>query len=338
MSAVLIVLMLLYTGLCVYTAIKRRSHTAVIRVCTVAVCSVLAFIFALLLKNAAVDFLNVKCIPLIANYNYEYWDIANTALSIAPDFVILAEKVAVAAVVPLLYLLIFAVLRLLTWLIHLLICLLFKKVFFPQAWHRGPMGKFKRYVEGLKHRTSVSVVCGILQGSIVIFSVMIPITCYVEMADAMMDKIASSDLFTEEEAQETLGKENKVFRFVEQVDNSAVFTAFRKIGCSFFVNKLTLVTVNETLEVPLMNEIDSVAGLTVDVIWFVKYAHFEMTSILEDGKAIVSAIKDIMKNHDESQIIQSLFDNLMDATPDILGELAKRAFNAIKDWFIGLFK
>ena len=206
---------------------------------------------------------------------------------------------------------------------------------FPKAWHRGPMGIFKKYISEMQDRTWLSIVCGVLQGLVVIFSIMIPLTCYTEMAADAIDEVAETGVLTDEESEAILERDSAWSYIVHGLDRSFVFRGFRWLGTNHLYRTMTDIQISDTLKISIVGEAGNVARCAADADFLSKHPDLKVY-----GEKEIGVIYDIAETFESSELLPKLLGEVIYSITEgwLKGEsvfgLSKPSYNEVADEFI----
>lgn len=302
---------------CMVFAIIRKSFRTKFRFYTVLLSAVAAFVFTLILKNNLAFAVDGMLLPQLDVYYPEAAGTLREIMSFSPTLTVLAENCACSMLAPLLFLLFFIVFSTLTWIVYFVITLLFS----------FPLRKMKR-------RPISAAIHGILQGAIIIIVWLIPITCYLEMAPAVLDEVASSGVLPEEQSAAILNREDPTISIVYQVNDTVTVKTARAYGCGYLSGMLTDIRVNEGSTVTLMSEINALTHFGCDV-----YKISLNTDVTGYGPEQAELILDTAVSFGESELIPTVAGELIFTVTDkwINGEdfwgMAKPSLGNIMDPF-----
>ena len=213
---------------------------------------------------------------------------------------------AAALVTPLLFLAFFLVFSFLTWIIGLLISLIFG-------------AKFKEHDQNAPYARVRTLVLSIVSVLIVVVVWMIPISAYAQIAPIVTDAITETQLLSDNDQREM---DTIVNDYIKPVNDNILLNTFRVLGVSGISDSMTSFNVKGS-SVKLTDELHSVAELACNVMClgqkdFASYDEKEVQAILS-----------ISDSFGESEML-----------PAIAGELLYNATDAWKNdqAFIGVWK
>lgn len=295
----------IYLLICVAWGLLRGLAKARFRAVTILFSAVAAVVTAVICKATYFNdaFVANTVIPLLeSNEMAEVVDFLQMSPAMTSSLVGLAG----ALVAPLLCLVFFIAYSIITWIIFFIFTLIFR---------RGMKEHNQRSHMSLLRAAAVSLA----QGLVVILIVMIPVSCYLNIASVAGSQAVEAGLVEGDDAQTVKGLADSC----ADINESAGAFIFRKLlGGDALVTMLTTFEVNEETTT-LTDEIDAVASL-----------------VCNGSKLGQTELADYGEN--EAQIFGALGDSFDDSVvlPVILGELLYNATDAWEkgDTFMGMEK
>lgn len=284
MNSYIIVGIAAFLLFCMVFAVMRKSARTKLRLLTVLLSAVGAFVLTLLLKSNLAMAVDGMLLPTLESYYPEATATLREIMSFSPTLTVLLENCACSMLAPLLFLLIFLALSIVTWVVYFVITLLFAL----------PLHKAKRRPIG-------AAFCGLLQGVIILVVWLIPVTCYLEMAPIALDEVAKADVLSPEQSQAILNREDKVSAIIDELNSAPVISYARTFGGGYTYRLLTNVQVSEGNTIDLISEVDSLTHFGCDV-----YLISRNTNITGYGPEQANLILDTAVSFGESELLPTV--------------------------------
>ena len=279
---------------CMIFAIIRKSFRTKLRFLTVLISAVAAFVFTIILKNNLAFTVDGMLLPQLDVYYPEAAATFREMMSFSPTLVVLAENCACSMLAPLLFLACFIVLSTVTWVVYFVVTLLLSI----------PLRKLKR-------KPVSSAIYGLLQGVIILIVWLVPVTCYLEMAPAVLDEVANAGVLPEEQSTAILNREDPTFAIVYQVNDTATVKCARAYGCGYVAGMLTDIKVNDSSSVTLMSEVNALTHFGCNV-----YKISLNTDVTGYGPEQAELILDTAVSFGESELLPTVAGELIFAVTD----------------------
>lgn len=241
MNLLLIFIMLLTIGACILFSFLRKLAKARIRGICAIVCAILAILTTVLMRKSLVsgDMVNETLIPLLEEANIEQLiellhisDTLNDALI----------NCVASLIMPVLCLVFFLLYSFLTWVIYLIVTLVFSQ-------------QLKDHNDRCSHQLPRALIWGAVQGLVVVFVWMIPLASYAEIVDGAMSGILEAGTWTEQEQAELNDiKEETIVPL-----NGGVVKVYRALGGNAVCGWLTDFEVNGQ-KVHMADEVGAIAS------------------------------------------------------------------------------
>ena len=190
---------------------------------------------------------------------------------------------------PILFVLLFIVLRFVTWIFYFIITLFLRK-------------KIRSSEERRHLRLIRAMIYGIAKIAVVLFVFITPVYAYLQFAPAIVN--AASDMIPEQ-ARETVNAEN-----IEKVNQNPAWKVYVKVGGSKVSGELTVVKVQKE-KTNLSDEINAISSLMDDVNKLKNAGNFENWSTEQ-----AEAIKSLAGSLGDSKIIASLVGDVLKQATD----------------------
>jgi len=288
-----------YLLFCVIFAVIRKAPRTKFRFFTVLLSAIAAFVFTLILKGNLAATIDGMLLPTLdANYP-EYAATLREIMALSPTLTVVLENTACSMLAPLLFLLIFLVLSIVTWAVFFVVTLLLS----------FPLSKAKR-------KPISCAIIGLIQGVLILVIWLVPVTCYLEMAPTVMDEVAKAGVLSEAESNAILNRENPVAATVDELNKTQVVTYAGNYGCKYISRMLTDVDMGNGSTVHLMSEVGALTHFGCDV-----YKISLNTDITGYGPEQAELILDTAVSFGESEIL-----------PTVAGELI---FTVTEKWING---
>lgn len=233
---------------CMLFAVIRKSARTKLRLFTVILSAALAFAFTLVLKSNLAVTVDTAVLPQLDTMYPEVAATVREMMSFSPTLTVLLENMACSMLAPILFLVVFVALSIVTWVIFFVITLLFSI----------PLHRAKR-------KPLSAAICGLIQGVIILVVWLVPITCYLEMAPVVLDEVAKAGVLSEEESSAILNRENQIIATVDELNKTQTVTLSRNYGCGILYRMLTDIEVKEGVNVHLMSEVNALSRFGCDV-------------------------------------------------------------------------
>lgn len=291
MNSTLIVIaaFLLFLLISVVWALLRGVTKARIRFIGILLCAAGAFGITMAAKNN-LGKVYQQYEPQIQAYLTEnnmkdVWDFIGNAENIRETVLSLSG----ALLAPIIFVALFIVLRIVTWILYFIITLIFRK-------------KIRSHEEHRRFRLLRAMAYGIAQFAVVMFVFVTPVFVYMQFATVLVDAASSA---IPEQARETVNEEN-----VQKVNQSPAFTVYAKVGGAKVSKELTKVKIQgETTY--LADEIKSMSSLVAD------FSKLQNAGDIENwGTEQAEAIKSIAGSLADSKIIASLIGDVLKESTD----------------------
>ena len=285
----LVFLMLLVIS--VVWALIRGVTKARIRFVCVLLCAAGALLLTLAVRNKLED-LYLKFEPqiqefLVSNGQEDLWNFINGSETTREA----VEASGGAILAPIVFLLVFLVLQLATWILYFIVTLILH-------------GAIRRREEKRHFRLIRAPFWGLLQFVVILFVFLAPVFCYLQFAPTLV-KAANDAGVMPAQAQETVSVEN-----AEKAKESPVMKFYGKFGGDKLNKALTKMTVQgETTY--LADEIGSLAGMTGDVVTLKNAGSVENWTSKE-----ADAIQSLADSLGDSKLVSALLGDLLKQATD----------------------
>ena len=227
----------------------RGASRSKFRMILVILSAVIAYVATLVLKTTLSLDETVRKLNEVLIEN-GLGDVAQLAqYSEALEKIILQTGTAIVA--PIVFFVLFFALYTVTWALYFIITLLLFPLF-----HASNKKKSFRKTRSLFH--------GLVQGVVTVIAVMIPLTCYLEMAPIVLDRVDSDS-----EIAQSIPEFETVKGEIIKLNNDTVVSTFRNFGGGWLYENLTSFAIGEgedKIEVRLITEIDSLFDLATNVM------------------------------------------------------------------------
>lgn len=293
-SFLLVVAVLIILGLSTVWAMFRGLAKARIRGISVLVCAILAVVITLLTRNSLLngDLVNETILPLLQeSENAQIIEL----LQISQTLNITLLNVVVSLITPLMCLVIFMLLSFITWIAFLVVTMVFSQ----------PLSDSN---DRAVARLPRSIVWGVVQGLAVVAIVLLPISSYAEVGEAVISGVVESGMIQEEADEEAL---RVTLEETVKPLNSGFVSVYRALGGKALCNSITDFEVNEQ-KVHLADEVDSIASFAGNII------AISQSKMAEYGAYEASQFRAMADSFDESVLL-----------PTIAGEIV---YNVTDKW------
>ena len=298
-------------------AMIRKSPRAKLRLITVIISAVGAFVLTIFLKGNLDMILEDHIIPRIYTAAPEFVATFNELMALSPTLVHLVESSACAILAPLLFLVLFLALMIVSWVVFFVFSLLLAIPF-----HHAKSSSF------------TSALCGALQAFIVAFAILIPVACYTEYAPTVMNELAESGILPEEQAESIKNKDNEIVAIMDQVNNAPIITVSRSMGVKPIYVMLTDIKLENGVSTHLEDEISALTHFVCDV-----YELSQNTDIAGYGPEQAQILLHLSVSFGDSKLLPSITGEFIYAVTEkwIAGEtfwgLAQPSLGEILDPF-----
>lgn len=243
-NLVLATVFLIIIGLCVLHGIIRNVGKARIRGISILVAAVFAVILTLLTKDFWVSDSLLDGVLAETGHQQLFGDLMENS----PTLGVMLFECLASLIAPLLCLAYFFLLTFATWIIYLILTMVFGE-------------RLNAHTEKCKHARVRAGIWGGVWGIVICVMLMVPISGYIEIAAPVSSGIVQADIL-EEDAESFL--QETVDEYIEPVDRG-IATVYRVFGGGILVDSMTDFSIDDQ-DIDFSEEVGSVSSLACGII------------------------------------------------------------------------
>ena len=222
--------------------VRKLARTRIKSICVIA--SVLAaLIGTIVLKTFVIDpnFVKGTLLPLIPSLPAEVMDLVNGS-DLMLEFIV---GLPVALISPLIFVVLYVVLRLLTGIIYLFILIFAGRAIRKSNQKQAPYAKVR------------SIVWSVVSTGLALLVILIPVTFYGSLVDDVLDVVADMDQ-VDAETHDVLNQVSN--SYIKPITDGTTIGLFRAVGGDMLINEITSITIEGEV-IYIKNEMAAIVDL-----------------------------------------------------------------------------
>ena len=264
-----------YLLFCIVVALCRKKVRAGIRFWMVVLSAVAAFVGTLVLKMNLGTAMDSAVLPMLETNAPEVAATLREVTALSPTLTVLLENCACSMLAPLLFLVLFILLSIVTWVVykvlHILFAIPLKLIETSREWEEKRTAKKedgkspKKTKKKRKGGVFAALSYGVLHAAVVIAVFMVPITCYLDISTVALDEVVDAGVLPEADAQAIANRSDPIVSAIYELNASPVVLGFRTYGGSAVYSALTDIKTESGDTVQLMDEVAPLTQFGCDV-------------------------------------------------------------------------
>lgn len=265
-------------------SLKRKNAKSIFRFITVLISAGLALGAVFYVKAHIPETVNEAMIPELKAQFPAMAEVLDKVTDLSPSLLVMLESCGLSIVAPIVFVVTFIAVSIITWVLYAIISLILRK-------------SFRR----CKSRRLLACIVGIVQTTLIIIVLMVPVVGYLDLAPVVLERVAESGTLSEEKSQAILDGTDTATKIVSDLNDSIVVKAAKTIGSMQLYRLCTDITLEGHETVHLNDEADAIAKFGCDI-----YRLYNGPGITEYGPDQAEILLDAAVSFSESELITTI--------------------------------